>query len=58
MYPKRYDEAADDEHAVLDRLCGSDPARRAVVKRVRDRLRRNEQPAGALRRLLWPRGSE
>ena len=53
MYPKRYDEAADDASAVLAGLCGNDPARRAVVQRVRDRLRRNEQPAGALRRLLW-----
>lgn len=53
MYPQRYDEAADGEESVLSSLCGNDAARRAVVKRVRDRLRKNEQPAGALRRLLW-----
>jgi hypothetical protein len=53
MYPQRYDEAANYEQAVLDSLCGNDTDRRATVKRVRDRLRRNEQPAGALRRLLW-----
>lgn len=53
MYPQRYDEAVDREEEVLASLCGGDPGRRAVVKRVRDRLRRNEAPAGALRRLLW-----
>lgn len=53
LYPQRYDEAADDEARVLDSLCGTDTARRAVARRLRARLRRNEQPAGRLRRLLW-----
>ena len=53
MYPKRQRDFLRDEEEVLRRLCGSDGPRRRVVKHVRDRLHRNEAPAGALRRLLW-----
>jgi len=37
----------------LSRLCGDDVRRRAIVARVIRRLRRNETPAGPLRRALW-----
>ena len=42
-----------DEQETLQRLCGSDPARRRIVHRVMRRLRRNEHAAGTLRRLSW-----
>lgn len=53
MYPQIFHESADPEEEVLSGLCGDHLHRRAVIRAVRDRLRRNEQPAGALRRLLW-----
>jgi SAM-dependent methyltransferase/uncharacterized protein YbaR (Trm112 family) len=37
----------------VDRLCGADARRRRVVTRVMRRLRRNEKPAGRLRRSVW-----
>jgi uncharacterized protein YbaR (Trm112 family) len=37
----------------LDRLCGADEGRRATLRRVHARLRRNERAPGAVRRALW-----
>jgi uncharacterized protein YbaR (Trm112 family) len=53
MYPTRRLDDLLDEHEALQRLCGADPARRRIVRRLMHRLRRNERPAGALRRLSW-----
>jgi SAM-dependent methyltransferase len=52
LYPRARSEENAAEEA-LQRLCGNDPRRRRVVARVMAKLRRNERPAGALRRLLW-----
>ena len=53
MYPTRPLGELLDDHETLRRLCGDDPARRRIVGRLMHRLRRNERPAGALRRLSW-----
>jgi SAM-dependent methyltransferase len=53
MYPQHVEASHDGEEDVLRRLCGTDTRRQAVVRRIRDRLRRNEEPPGALRRLFW-----
>jgi SAM-dependent methyltransferase len=53
MYPTRPLDDLLNEHETLQRLCGADPARRRIVRRLMHRLRRNQRPAGALRRLSW-----
>ena len=53
MYPKRSPDALLDPQETLQRLCGNDSARRRTVVQVMRRLRRNERPPGALRRLTW-----
>jgi hypothetical protein len=53
LHPSRAPDGGEDEAASLARLCGSDTARRRIVRRVLRRLRRNERPPGALRRALW-----
>jgi uncharacterized protein YbaR (Trm112 family) len=53
LYPQRRrdDDRLDD--GSLRRLCGNDPRRERIVRRVLQRLRRNERPPTALRKLLW-----
>jgi SAM-dependent methyltransferase len=53
LYPTRSLAAPAPEAEWLPRLCAGDPARERIVRRVAERLRRNEQPAGTLRQLLW-----
>jgi SAM-dependent methyltransferase len=53
LYPSRSPGAEPTAEECLARLCGDDPARRRVVARVMDRLRRNEPPPGVVRRALW-----
>jgi len=52
LTPRRETTRADE--ATLARLCGTDRARRQIVRRILRRLRQNERPPGALRRALWP----
>lgn len=52
LYPTAAADAAARAEA-LDRLCGSDAARRRVAVALMRRLRRNERPPGRVRRLLW-----
>jgi hypothetical protein len=52
LYPTRpLGRAAHEES--LDRLCGDDASRRRVVRRLAERLRRNERPPSVLRRAMW-----
>jgi SAM-dependent methyltransferase len=52
LYPRATEtQGLDDES--LQRLCGYDGRRERIVRRVMRRLRRNEQPPGALRQLFW-----
>jgi hypothetical protein len=53
MYPTRPLDDLLDQNETLQRLCGADPVRRRIARRVMRRLRRNERPAGTLRRLSW-----
>jgi hypothetical protein len=52
LYPSDNAPSAALDDAVT-RLCGADPARRAVITAVAARLRRNERPPGLWRRLAW-----
>jgi hypothetical protein len=56
LYPKRLPEGDAAEEESLAILCGSDQRRRGVVRGLMRKLRRNEAPAGELRRLLWRLG--
>ncbi len=51
--PKLPDDGRSIEKECLDRLCGEDRGRRRTVLRTMRRLRRNEAPAGPVRRLAW-----
>jgi len=53
LYPTRGAAAEPSEEECLRRVCGDDPRRQAIVRRLMLRLRRNERPAGALRRWAW-----
>ena len=52
LYPQR-DADAGGLGDALARLCGDDASRRALVGRIAERLRRNEQPPTAWRRAAW-----
>lgn len=52
LYPRGAETQGLDDPC-LRRLCGGDSRRERIVRRVMRRLRRNEQPAGPLRRLFW-----
>jgi SAM-dependent methyltransferase/uncharacterized protein YbaR (Trm112 family) len=52
LYPsERAPDVTLDE--ALDRLCGGDEGRKATLRAVHARLRRNEAPPGVVRRGLW-----
>ena len=51
--PKRLPEDRAYEEACVERLGEGDPRRRRGVRRIMRRLRRNERPAGRLRRKIW-----
>lgn len=51
LYPRQGRSLTEAE--CLDRICGTDAARRRIVRRVLRRLRRNEAPPGRFRRTLW-----
>jgi len=55
--PILYPQDAPDEEAFaaesLRRLCGADPGRRRIVRRLIRRLRRNESPPSLFRRTAW-----
>lgn len=55
LYPRHVAEPSEDE--TVERICGGDPARRRVVRRVMRRLRRNERAPGPLKRLAWRLGA-
>lgn len=50
MYPKGTHEGRAATEECLQRICGGDPLRRRIVRRLMRRLRRNEGPPGLLRR--------
>jgi len=52
LYPLRAEEDVPEEEC-LAALCGGDAARRAAVRKILGRLRRNERPPGPARRLFW-----
>jgi SAM-dependent methyltransferase len=43
----------DAAEEILSRLCGTDRRRRAIVRRLMHKLRRQEGPPGIVRRALW-----
>lgn len=53
LYPTREPDPEAALREAIDRLCGADPARRALVERVARRQRANEAPPSALRRAAW-----
>jgi uncharacterized protein YbaR (Trm112 family) len=53
LYPTRARDEREVVEESLDRLCGDDRRRRWTVRRLLARLRRNERPAGPVRRWLW-----
>lgn len=52
LYPRRLPDGPEAIDACVHQLCGNDAARAKVVRRLIRRLRRNERPAGVVRRLL------
>lgn len=53
LVPGGHAAAVPTPEECLDRLCGPDAGRRRIVRRVMERLRRNETPPGAARRAAW-----
>ena len=53
LYPHGERDPVAARREALERLCGADAARREKVTGVADRLRRNEVPAGPLKRAAW-----
>lgn len=53
LLPRREPEATRLAAETVERLGGGDARRRRIVTRIMRRLRRNEKPAGALRRGVW-----
>ncbi len=53
LYPTREPDPRRAGDAAVELLSAGDPARRRRLARLRRRLRRNERPAGAVRRLSW-----
>jgi SAM-dependent methyltransferase len=51
--PKRLPEGRAFEEACVERVCDGEAQRRRGVRRIMRRLRRNERPAGRLRRSVW-----
>ncbi len=53
MYPQQPLDALARPEQAVQQLCNGDARRERTVRRVLRRLRRNEQPAGRLRRMSW-----
>jgi predicted transcriptional regulator len=55
LYPKEAEPGSALAEECLERLCGSDEARRTTVRRVMERLRRNETTQSDWQRKLLRR---